>query len=253
MSNDAFTRHNIGHLSASTINLFISNPAMCLMKLAGYSSEAGPAAWRGIGADRAISAMIDNKNMSLESAENIANIEFKDCARSAKSAPDEKKLAKEETHMMKCLAVASEFFVPNCREKKLEGIQGKIEVMLGDVPIPFIGYYDLLFDDQVVDIKTKSYAMSKPTYSDCRQVSLYQLATGKEPWLAYITHKELREFRVSDAESWLKQVEKAAFALERLLSFSDDIEECCRCVFPDLDHWMFSGQDRINAEKIWRM
>lgn len=251
--NNSFTKHNIDHLSASTINLWISSPAMCLMKLAGYSSQAGPAAWRGIGADRAISALVANKKMSLESANNIGETEFTACEAGSGSAFAEEKILKERKHMLSCIKVGYDQFVQTYRSKTLESTQGKIEVMLEDVAVPFIGYYDLLFSDVVVDLKTKSYALSKPTLNDCRQMSLYAHATGKVPWLAYITHKEVRQFRVDEHEKYLHDVRNAALSLEKILSFSDDIEECCRLVYPDLDHWMWSDEDKIIAKRIWRM
>ena len=92
--NDAFKTHNVSHLSASTINLWISNPAMCLMKIAGFSSEAGPAAWRGIGVDRAVTALVQNKNMKMETALEIADIEYEDKRRSAISDFSEQKIEK---------------------------------------------------------------------------------------------------------------------------------------------------------------
>ena len=52
---DIFAKHKIGHLSASTINQWIQQPALCLLKLGGFSDgEAGSSAWRGSGVDKAL-------------------------------------------------------------------------------------------------------------------------------------------------------------------------------------------------------
>ena len=50
-----FKKHDVHYLSPSTINLWISQPALCLLKIAGLNDgAAGPAAWRGTAADKAI-------------------------------------------------------------------------------------------------------------------------------------------------------------------------------------------------------
>ncbi|OYZ12814.1 MAG: hypothetical protein B7Y35_15775, partial [Sphingomonadales bacterium 28-64-96] len=45
---NAFERHGLDHLSASSINLFVAQPAMWAMqKLLGHKSRVGAAAHRG--------------------------------------------------------------------------------------------------------------------------------------------------------------------------------------------------------------
>ena len=251
--NDAFKTHNVSHLSASTINLWISNPAMCLMKIAGFSSEVGPAAWRGIGVDRAVTALVQNKNMKMETALEIADIEYEDKRRSAISDFSEQKIEKEHTHMRRCVQAAYVGIVESYRGFDFESSQGKVSVDIDDISVPFIGYFDLLFSDKVVDLKSKGQAISTPPLSDCRQLSIYQKATGKTPWVVYITHKEVRQFMIEDCERHLAEIRSAALSLEKILSVSDDIEECCRFLYPDLDHWMWSEQDKVEARRIWRM
>ena len=119
--------------------------------------------------------------------------------------------------------------------------------------MPFIGYTDLLFSDKVIDLKTKAQNVSKPPLSDCRQLAIYEKATGRTPWVVYITHKEVRQFMIEDCDKHLDAIRSAALSLEKILSVSDDIEECCRFLYPDLDHWMWSEQDKVEASRIWRM
>lgn len=251
--NDPFSKHNIDHLSASTINLFISEPAMCMMKLAGYSSVAGPAAWRGIAVDKALTSYISKNVKSIDSVHHIAELEFDERARQYCDDFDVVKINKEKAHMTKCIDAACITFVESCHNRKFENSQGKVEITFDDIAVPFIGYYDLLFDDCVIDLKTKSYALSKVPQSDCRQLSIYAKATGKEPWVAYITHKEVRQFRIDNVADHLKAVEQAAKSLERVLSYSDDIIECCQLFYPNFDSWYWSKQDKLNAQNIWRM
>ena len=251
--NDVFALHNITHLSASTINLWISNPAMCLMKLAGHSSIAGPAAWRGTGVDKAVSALIAKDISRITSAYHVAESEFDERVSKYGDLFEDKKIEKEKQHMIRCIDAANISFVESCQKRQFKNTQGKVEVTFDDLPVPFIGYYDLLFEDTVFDLKSKSYALSKPTLADCRQLSIYQKATGKQPWVAYITHKEVRQFMIEDCDKHLREIENAAKSLERVLSVSDDIKECCRMVYPDFDHWMWSVEDKKIASEIWRM
>ncbi|MEK9767815.1 MAG: PD-(D/E)XK nuclease family protein [Betaproteobacteria bacterium] len=250
--NDVFAQHNIDHLSPSTINTFIANPAKCLLKLAGYYSHAGPAAWRGIGADRAISAVIANPNMNLDSAKYIAETEYNDCHKyQPDSKPDHVK--KQEKYMMNCVEIAYNDLVPEYRQKNLVDIQGKITVQLEDISVPFLGYYDLLFDDCVVDLKTKSYTLKVASLADQRQVSLYAYATKTDGALAYISGKAANIIPVPEVEKHVREIRQAALALEKILSFSDDIKECCQILYPDFDHWSWSDADKENAKQIWRM
>jgi hypothetical protein len=192
--------------------------------------------------------------MSLDSAQSIANMEFSQSQVKSDVRTTEDKITKERKHMKSCLDTAHKQIIPSYRERNLVESQKKIELMLDEIPVPFIGYIDLLFEDELVDLKSKSYNLSKPTLNDCRQMSIYAKATGAEPWLAYITHKEVRQFKVENLSAYLSDVIRAAQSLEKILSVSDDIEECCQFVYPDLDHWMWGDEVAVKeAKRIWRI
>ena len=251
MKNNAFEVHNIDHLSASTINLFISQPAMCLLKLTGYKSEVGASAWRGSAVDKTLTDAISFADMTEETAISNAHKLFNEYKYDADVDPE--KVKKELSITERCIKSAFWYLLPDYRGKQLIGSQGKIEVMLDDVPVPFIGYYDWLFQDKVVDLKTKGQRTSKPDISHKRQLALYEKATGKKPSVVYISPNEVKEFSIDDSKNHLENMRTAALALEKILSFSDDIEECCRLLYPDFDNWMWSEQDQTQAKKIWRI
>ena len=53
--NDPFEHHGVSHLSASSINEYIQNPARWLLHVSGYRDNIGiPAMWRGKAVDQAI-------------------------------------------------------------------------------------------------------------------------------------------------------------------------------------------------------
>ena len=55
-----FEKHGLMYLSASTINLWISQPSLCLLKIAGFQDdEIGPSVWRGVAVDNALSKALE--------------------------------------------------------------------------------------------------------------------------------------------------------------------------------------------------
>ena len=72
-------------------------------------------------------------------------------------------------------------------------------------------------------------------------------------WLDYVGKKEVRAFKVDDVPYYIKQMQLAALSLERVLSYSDDIFECCQLVFPDFDNYRWGEVTKAAAKDIWKM
>ena len=81
---NVFQKHNIEYLSASTINTWVEQPALALLKIAGIKDKvAGPSAWRGIAVDEALTGIIFNEDYTEYSkidafsiGERIRDIEY---------------------------------------------------------------------------------------------------------------------------------------------------------------------------------
>ena len=249
---DVFAKHNIGHLSASTINSWIQQPALCLLKLGGFSDgEAGASAWRGSSVDRAVTKAAFNPDMKVDDLINLAHKVFDDSHTKSINTHDAEKVAKERKAIVDYVKQGAQFYRGLGEQPESE--QGKEVVRLGDIETPFVGYYDLLYKDKVRDTKTVGRQVSQLAQTASRQASIYALGTGCEPWIDYVTTKEVRAYRVERVDYWLRQVELASKSLERVLSHSDDIVECCQLVYPDLDHWMWSDTNKRIAKDIWQM
>ena len=95
--------------------------------------------------------------------------------------------------------------------------------------------------------------MSALSYAHARQGSIYGYALKRVPVIDYISKKGVTSFEITDVDYHIRQVQIAAKSLETALSYSDDILECCQLVYPDLDHWMWSDQERETAKSIWKM
>ena len=247
-----FKKHDVHYLSPSTINLWISQPALCLLKIAGLNDgAAGPAAWRGTAADKAITQAAfkpRTKNTTLvKAAMKVFDKEVKE----SPNEVDEDKAAKERKALESYVTVGADFY-RTIGEKPIEA-QGRVRVDIGDIEVKFYGFFDLLYDDKVRDIKTVGRAVNFLTEAASRQACIYALGTGREPWIDYITPKEVMSYKIQRPDYYIRQVEIAANGLRQVLSYSDDIIECCQLVYPDLDHWMWSDNMKRIAKDVWDM
>jgi len=249
---NAFERHGIHYLSPSKLNQWISQPALCLLNISGIRDEiASPAAWRGQGADRAAAKAAFDPSIPDEDLVTLAENIFSDKQSQSIDEIPEDKIDKERKALADYVHQAAKFY--RDLGETPEGDQGKVTTMLEDIPVPFLGYYDLLYADKVRDTKTVGRMVSSLTQAASRQASLYAHATKREPWIDYVGRKEVRAYRVERVDYWTHQLVLAAKSLERVLSHSDDILECCQLVYPDLDHWMWGDTTRSAAADIWNM
>ena len=247
----AFARHGVRYLSASAINTWIAQPALQLLRFSGVRDAAGPAAWRGTATDRAAAkAAFDPAVADAELLALAQGVFDQEAERGRGELPDSK-IDRERRALESYVPHAAAFY--RGLPERPESEQGRIEISLEGVPVPFVGYYDLLYQGQVRDTKTTSWMPGGVTQAASRQASIYARATGREPWIDYITPKEARTFRVQDPDYWLRQVALAARGLQEVLSYSDDIHACCRLFYPDLDHWMWGEASREAARAVWGM
>ncbi len=247
-----FKKHDVQRLSPSTINLWISQPALCLLKIAGLNDqEAGPAAWRGTAADRAITDAAFDPSINDTALIQKATDVFNESVKKTTNIIDETKIEKERKAIQSYVKIGAAFY-RDIDDRPIEA-QGKVTVNVGDIDVPFRGYFDLLYNDKVRDIKTVGRTVNELTQAASRQASIYALGTGREPWIDYVTTKEVLSYKVPRPDYYLRQVEIAANGLRKVLAHSDDIIECCQLVYPDLDHWMWNETMKRIAKDVWNM
>ena len=248
---NVFEKHGVMHLSATTIGLWISQPARCLMKIAGkLDGSVGASAWRGTAVDKVMTRKLQNPELKHDDltaeAERLFDLESKQ----SKFEQPEAKLKKERGDLGAYIKSATDFY--QALGEPYESAQGKVTTMLPDVPVPFIGYYDLRLGEKVRDMKTGN-TVSALSYAHARQGSIYGYALKRVPVIDYISKKGVTSFEITDVDYHIRQVQIAARSLEIALSYSNDIMECCQLVYPDLDHWMWSDEERETAKSIWKM
>ncbi len=256
--NDPFQNHGINFLSPTQINEFIANPARWLLWVSGVRDKEGiPAMWRGIAADRAITKAAffprtDHREIIALALDRFDQ-EMRECQEAGRPF-DRIKAKKERESLVGYTDTGASFY------KTLSmpvSHQQRISLEFEELPIPIIGYYDLLYDDCVRDIKTAARKPSKITDAISRQLSVYSAATKAPAFADYVVHNGKTQgvftFPLVGADRYLVQVRRAALGMMTVLSHSSDIYECCRLVYPDLDSWRWSQEEREAAKKIWEI
>jgi len=248
-SNNPFDQFDIEHLSASSINLFIQDiPLFIVRYLAKHKSPTNSAMLRGTVIDHAIGEKHNVKEaqkefMSLMNYHKKKGVTF-----------DEVKAETEYKNIEKYLEVGLPFY-----EELGEPVsyQKKVELEFDDLPIPVIGYVDLEYENCIRDIKTTAKRPSELLPPVQRQVAVYATALEKDRAYAdylYVTKTkaEVISFEVDDIDMRLNEVYRVASAMMNLLQ-NNDINSLVDQFYPDFSNWMWSDSDRAAAKELWRI
>jgi hypothetical protein len=251
-----FEKHGMSHVSASTINGFIDQPALALLKIAGIRGDASPAMWRGTASEHAMNIYSAGREKNVEALIQTAQQEYDKLHKESSATVNEDKLIRERKAIEQYVTNGVEYlaeFMGDAVSPPL--LQGKLKFEHEELSVPILGYYDMLFQNphQVVDIKTSASRPRQPTLAHSRQLSIYWAGTGAEPWVWYVAKTGVSAFTIDRPQIYFNQFLTAAKNLERILSYSEDIFECCQLVYPNIDHWMWDDVARAAAKDIWKM
>ena len=242
-----FEQHGIEHLSPSTCNMFVASPAMFILtKLMKKKNSVGAAAHRGTAVETGIVHGLKNRAASLSDCVGAASSQFNILT----AMSTDPRLTKEKE------AIAG-FVEQGLMELKPlgepTGEQGKIEHMFDDLPVPFVGYYDLQFGDIIVDIKTTHSLPSKISINHARQVALYMAAMrSNDGRVTYVTSKKAATYRVENAAEHLNALKTIGMTIQSFLSVSKDAKELASMVIPDVDSFYFNDPiTRQAAFEVW--
>lgn len=248
-TNNPFDQFDIEHLSASSINLFIQDiPLFIVRYLAKHKSPTNPAMLRGTVIDHAIGEKHSVKTaqkefMSLMNYHKKEGVTF-----------DEVKAETEYKNIEKYLEVGLPFY-KNLGEPV--SYQKKVELEFDDLPIPVIGYVDLEYEDCIRDIKTSARKPSELLPPVQRQLAIYATALEKDRAYAdylYVTKTkaEVITLECDDIDMRLNEVYRVASAMMNLLQ-NNDINSLVDQFYPDFSNWMWSDSDRAVAKELWRI
>jgi hypothetical protein len=265
MSNDPFAEHGIDHLSPSSINAYINDPCIWIMRyLYGFRNGGGPAMWRGTCVDHAVGHFygrgIKEKPLTKPEAIKEAEIEYQRLLHYChKEYPDQiiddVKFGREQKLIGSFTETAIDFY---SRLGEPDEYQKQIELNIDSIPVPITGYIDLQYGDIIRDIKTTMRLPSSVSDAHARQVSVYAKATdSNHAMLDYVVasakKQEVVSMPVLNIDGHIKVVEDIALAIMNLLSISNDKSVIAKCFYPDTSSWMWGEDEKRFAKTIWSM
>jgi hypothetical protein len=248
-SNNPFDQFDIEHLSASSINLFIQDiPLFIVRYLAKHKSPTNPAMLRGTVIDQAIGnktsvAQAQKEFMALMNYEKKQGNVF-----------DEEKAETEYNNIKKYLEVGIPFY------KQLGepiSYQKKVKLQYEDLPIPILGYVDMEYSDCIRDIKTTAKRPSALPEPVQRQIAIYAKCLDVDHAYAdylYVTKTkaEVISFEVDDIDMRINEVYRVALAMMNLLQ-NNDINSLVEQFYPDMTSFMWDQSSIEVAKELWRI
>lgn len=250
---NAFERHGITHLSASSVNLFVAQPALWACSyLMKKRTPVGPAAHRGTAIEAGVEAGLFDPEMPIAEAQRIGSEKFHALTRLSADARIEKERETIEPSIAVALEELRQYGIP---EKPEGGRQRKLELDIEGVAVPVWGFLDFYWPDHgiILDLKTSARIPSEISDAHARQGALYlQHGSNLQMRFAYASPKKISVYVLEDAARHLASFVQAAQSIERLLSLSDDGEQLTRCFAPDLSsfYWGDASARRL-AQEIW--
>ena len=249
----SFERHGIDHLSASSINLFVAEPAMWAMqKLLGRKSGVGAAAHRGTSIEAGVEMGLFEPDAPVEACQELAQARFNQLTVLSGDPNREKEFAAIAPSVAIALKELRQYGVPSAADGNR---QHRIETPIEGVSVPFIGWLDFWFQEHsiIVDLKTQLRLSSKISEPHARQGAIYHAAHGNaEIRFAYVTPQKIGVYRLDDPRTHLNAVAHIAQSIERFLALSDDPEELTRSLSPNFDSFYWNDPTtRALGREVW--
>jgi hypothetical protein len=247
---DGFTKHGIGHLSPSSLNLWINCPGLWVAeKIFGHRGAASPAMFRGIAVEDAVVGVL-SKGMSVDDSVATALKKF-----DARFFIGSEKTTAERDMVAPMVGQALKVLEPLGEPDFAEGAQHKVELVCncGDFKIPVIGYLDLLYPQhgRVIDIKSTSRIPSRMSAEHILQRGIYQRAKQNH-MVEFLYVSASKASLLSDGEvaDVLRRVKYHIARLEAFLRLLD--KEQMRAIVPLADSsFYFQGGDVLS--KVYGM
>lgn len=243
---NAFERHGVGHLSASSLNLWAAQPALWIMeRLLGRRTPPGVIAARGKAVEHGVHLGLSNPRLSVEECIEGAEREFVRQTALSTDPRREEERKKLAGWVRGALAELRQYGMP-------DGYQEKIEVQLDDVAVPIVGYIDWRFSDHglIVDLKTTERFPSQIGDAHGRQGAVYASAHGNfgmrfayaKPAPGKKEPQQVRVYEMSgdDVRRHLAALRAIALSLGRFLAISNDARELAGLIVPDFDSFWWS-------------
>ena len=246
-----FEQHGLDHLSPSSLNAYIEQPAYWVLKYLfkdQLQDDSNARMWRGSAVEAGVDHWLMTRDVGV--ALEAASRRFEE---DAQGEVDDALICKERAAIPVMLMRAQEAL--DGYMKPL-GRQIKLEHWFDGIDVPVLGYADYEWDDDGLDLKTTHRMPSQVSGGHGRQMALYSTARKKPYKLLYVTRYKISFMLVmpADVAYYIKQLEKAAKGVEKLLSLSTDRKEIASMFMPNLDHFYWkSDEAQAAASKVWEL
>lgn len=231
-----FEKHGITHLSASSLNLYINQPALWAGKyLYGWRDDVGAKAWVGRAVEAGLTAAMHGEINGFQ----VAAEAFEAEAQGVVDDETDKARAEVKPMLDQALLAMKEYL--GCRPL----CQIKIEYWFDGIDIPVIGYLDYDFEPLgIVDLKTTRAMPSAPRAEHAAQVALYCLARKERGHLLYVTPKRNAVYPVENPEEAIKPLKRAAYSLRNMLRLAMTKNDALSMFAPDFESFYWSDKTR---------
>ena len=240
-----FEKHNIQHLSPSSLRLYRDQPAAWVVKyLFAVKDEAGPAAWRGLAVEAGLDHLLFGGNAQAALA--VTERAFEEKAQGLADDKTVKERSALKDFLTQAADVAARHGQPLFRQKR-------VQISLDGIEVPLIGFIDYEWPAYGIDLKTTMRLPSVPSPAHVEQMSVYMRATGKPFWLSYVTPKRATTYEITQdmADAAWQRVAQGADAIRRMLTVSETAHDAARMFFPDLSSFYWSPPMIEKAQEIY--
>lgn len=242
-----FEQHGIRHLSASSVALYRSAPALWVLRyLYGISDNAGAPAWRGTAVEAAVDLVL-YKDASDDEATATALASFDANAQGEIADDIEAERAAIPAYVAQAAKLMRPLGEPVAR-------QYRIERWLDGIEVPVVGYADYVWADGVIDLKTTKRMPSAPRPDHAAQVMIYADATDRTPALAYVTPAKgiIYPDLMIDRDEARQAVLRGARAVRALLGSVRSKEQAAALFAPNFDDFHWTETTISAAKEIWK-
>ncbi len=248
-----FERHGIDHLSASSLNAWIAEPAFWVMSyLLNARPPVGCAAHRGTAAEAGISHGLFNPAASVTDCAILAMAKFDELAAGSADPKRDEERGNVAGMVREGLAVLRPYGVPT-RPDDMH--QHRVEIRLDGVPVPIIGFLDFEWsrDGQLVDTKTtKRVPSSFDSGAHLRQGAIYQHARPNSAVrFAYLSDKKsaVHTLEPDAYRQAMRELEQAGRRLAKFLALSTDAHELAAMVTPNFDDFRWNDAEALRLRR----
>ena len=244
---DGFKLHGLRSLSASQINDYAVDPAIWFLnKMIKTPFQTNAAMERGKAGESGICHGLFNPKATDQECVDLALKQFDEelgLSNDPKYDAERKNIPGLVEYGLKELR---QYGVPSAQQEKLV-----IDIL--DVPVPFIGYTDLVYADHgiIVDIKTTTRMPSAISEGHSRQGAIY--ANSKSNYsmrFAYIKPKPSKgedracnvyEMSAESVSQKFAEVREIALRMNRFLLLSKDKEELAGLLVPNYENFRWNN------------